>query len=145
MLDHISSMNGGIYKTTEYCTCRMPPKQRDDSANAKFSAINKNTTQNKQKVKIVHNLTNKSNKEIQAWHLATFTSPEQLVKLQEEHAHELLLKKELDCFRVEVETKFRQSNVNKTYIFTKIAFDSERTASTDIAELNDVPNCNINK
>ena len=145
MLEQISSMNGGIYKTTEYGTCRMPTKPRDDSAHAKFSAINKNTAHSKQKVnvKVTQNLTNKSQKEIQSWHLSTYTSSEQLAKLQKERDHELVLKKELSCFRAEVESKFSLSNVNKTYIFTKIAFDLEKTNSIDIAEINEKPNCKI--
>ncbi len=58
----------------------------------------------------------------QVWHLATFSSPEQLAKFKEKQdriAHEAMLSKELAKFRAEVEDKFRKSATNQQYAFPR--------------------------
>ena len=59
-----------------------------------------------------------------AWQTSTLSSPEQLRRFREQQhrqTHELMLRQELDKFRVEVERKFRASEVNKDYTFPRPA------------------------
>ncbi len=75
-----------------------------------------------------------------AWHLATFSSPEQLAEAKEKQlqaVHEAMLRKELAKFRSEVEEKFRASETNRTYRFpktdgaTEVNGDNEDTVKID--------------
>lgn len=68
--------------------------------------------------------TGNSNQKSSGWHLATFSSPEQLAQIkerQEKIAHENMLRKELKQFREELEQKHRLSETNRKYVFPRPA------------------------
>jgi len=63
-----------------------------------------------------------------AWHLSTFSSPEQLAEIKEKQvqaAHEAMLKKELAKFRSEVEEKFRASETNRNFRFPRAEYNDD--------------------
>ncbi len=74
--------------------------------------------------------------ETPVWHLATFSSPEQLAQFKEKQvqaAHESMLRAELAKFRAEVEDKFRNSPTNRGYIFPRnCSEEGDTSESTQI-------------
>ena len=82
----------------------------------------------------------------QAWHLTTFSSPEQLAdvkKKQMQAVHEAMLRKELAKFRSEIEEKFRASETNRTYKFQKTTVETFNGDNEDTVKIDDHFDCTI--
>ena len=80
------------------------------------------------------------------WHLATFSSPEQLTQIKEKQAqatHEMMLHKELAKFRIEVEGKFRSSETNAAYVFPRLMLQDSEPNNERIPSASDPLDCKV--
>ena len=78
------------------------------------------------------------------WHLATFSSPEQLAQIKEKQlqlTHETMLQKELTKFRSEVEAKFRSSETNRTFVYPRQLLEMTSRDEQDTVKRDTQPDC----